>query len=221
MYKSLFKISLLLFGFTLFSCKENKQTTAEQKQVTAPPSVVQAANLNVAESSKKIPENADREVSFDIVNPFRKDDNENCYVNGATKLFHKTDNSFMLTKKDFAITDIDFSDIDYEGPGYTIYSYQSSVNKNMEVVIIEGQADIGTAWYYVIVLDGEDLVDKFYVKEPRANSETTDMKDFINVALKDKDLVLKFKKDKIARYSKPMANLRTEGSYLCFDKKIK
>lgn len=72
-----------------------------------------------------------------------------------------------------------------------------------------------------MVLDGEDLVDKFYVKEPRANSENTDMKDFINVALKDKDLVLKFKKDKIARYSKPMANLRTEGSYLCLDKKIK
>lgn len=220
MYKSFFKISLLLFGFTLFSCKENRQTAADQKQVAAP-SVVQAANLNVAESSKKTPEKADREVSFDIVSPFKKDDYENCYVHGTTKLIHKTDNSFMLTKKDFAITDVDFSDINYEGPGYTIYSYQSSANKNMEVVIIEGQADIGTAWYYVVVLDGEDLVDKFYVKEPRANSENTDMKDFINVALKDKDLVLKFKKDKIARYSKPMANLRTEGSYLCLDKKIK
>lgn len=219
MYKSLFKISLLLFGFTLFSCKENRQTTAEQKQVAAT-SVVQAANLNVAESSK-VQENADREISFDIVDPFRKDDYENCYVHGATRLIHKTDNSFMLTKKDFAITDVDFSDINYEGPGYTIYSYQSSANKNMEVIIIEGQADIGTAWYYVVVLDGEDLVDKFYVKEPRANSENTDMKDFINVALKDKDLVLKFQKDKIAGYSKSSPNLRTEGSYLCLDKKIK
>ncbi|MEC3875479.1 hypothetical protein [Chryseobacterium salviniae] len=220
MYKLFFKLSILLFGFTLFSCKENRQTTAEQKQLEAK-SVVQAANFTVAESSKKAPENIAHEISFDIVSPFRKDDNENCYVHGATKLFHKTDNSFMLTKKDFAITDVDFSDSNYEGPGYTIYSYQSSANKNMEVIIIEGQADIGTAWYYVVVLDGEDLVDKFYVKEPRANSETTDMKDFINVALKDKDLVLKFKKDKIARYSKPMANMRAEGSYLCLDKKIK
>lgn len=218
MFKSLFKISFLLFGLALFSCKDGQQ--AQDKQITSAV-VTQAANLNVPESNKKVPENANREISFDIINPFRKDDYENCYVHGSTKLIHKTDNSFMLTKKDFAITDVDFSDINYEGPGYTIYSYQSSANKNMEVIIIEGQADIGTAWYYVVVLDGEDLVDKFYVTEPRANSENTDMKDFINVALKDKDLVLKFKKDKIAGYSKSLANLRTEGSYLCLDKKIK
>ncbi len=220
MYKSLFKISILLFGLTFFSCKEKRQQVADDKKVTAP-AVIKAANLNVTESSKRTPERADQEISFDIVNPFRKDNYENCYVHGATRLIHKTDNSFMLTKKDFAITDVDFSDSNYEGPGYTIYSYQSSSNKNIEIIIIEGQADIGTAWYYVVVLDGEDLVDKFYVKEPRANSENTDMKDFINVALKDKDLILKFRKDKIARYSKPPADLRKEGGYLCLDKKIK
>ena len=219
MYKSLFKAVFFLFGLTLFGCKDNQASKENEKEATP---VSQKATITIAATDdKKVVTNLEKEISFDIIKPFKEDTSENSFVYGDTRLIHKTDNSFMLTKKDFAITDIDFSDINYEGPGFTMYSYQSSEDKKMEVIIIEGQADIGTAWYYVVVLNGEDLVDKFYVKEPRSNSETTDLKDFINVSLKDKNLILKFKKDKIAKYSKVTSNLKTSGNYLYLEKKIK
>jgi hypothetical protein len=218
MYKSLFKAVFLLFGLSLFSCKDNQASKENEKKVTP---VSQKATITIAATEdKKVVENVEKEISFDIVKSFKEDTSENSFVYGATRLIHKTDNSFMLTKKDFAITDIDFSDINYEGPGFTMYSYQSSEDKKMEVIIIEGQADIDTAWYYVIVLNGEDLEDKFYVKEPRSNSKTTDLKDFINVSLKGKNLILKFKKDKIAKYSKVTSNLKTSRNYLYLEKKI-
>jgi hypothetical protein len=218
MYKSLFKVVFLLFGLTLFGCKDNQASKENEKEATP---VSQKATITIAATEdKKVVTNLEKEISFDIIKLFKEDTSENSFVYGDTRLIHKTDNSFMLTKKDFAITDIDFSDINYEGPGFTMYSYQSSEDKKMEVIIIEGQADIGTAWYYVVVLNGEDLEDKFYVKEPRSNSETTNLKDFINVSLKDKNLILKFKKDKIAKYSKVTSNLKTSGNYLYLEKKI-
>lgn len=214
MYKSLFKV-VFLFGLILCSCKYNSQPSKESdKEITE----VSQKEVTVADVNNG--EKADKEIPFDIVKPFKEDTSENCFVNGDTKLTHKTDNSFILTKKDFAIIDVDFSDINYEGPGFTMYSYQSNEDKNKEVIIIEGQADIGTAWYYVIVLDGEDLLDKFYVKEPRTNSETTDLKDFMNVSLRDKTLICKFKKDKIAKYSKVSKNLKSAGNYLYLEKKL-
>ncbi len=89
------------------------------------------------------------------------------------------------------------SESNYEGPGYNIFSFQSKKNTPFEIVIIEATADIGTDWYYVIVLNNENLVDQFYIKEPRADSENTNIGDFIKISFKNNTLNLKFKKIKL------------------------
>ena len=124
----------------------------------------------------------------------------------------------MLTKKDFVVTDVDLSETNYEGPGFSMYSYQSEINKNIEIIIIEALADIGTSWYYVIVLNDNDLVDKFFIREPRSNSEVTEINDFISVFLNNKTLIFKFKKDKIAKYSKISPDLKNDLEYIYIEK---
>ena len=158
------------------------------------------------------------EIRFDIIHAFKQDESESSYVSFDTKLTYKTNSSFMLTKKDFVVTDVDLSEANYEGPGFSMYSYQSEINKNIEIIIIEALADIGTSWYYVIVLNDNDLVDKFFIREPRSNSEITEINDFISVFLNNKTLIFKFKKDKIAKYSKISPDLKNDLEYIYIEK---
>ncbi|WP_427872886.1 hypothetical protein [Flavobacterium sp. MMS24-S5] len=104
--------------------------------------------------------------------------------------------------------------------GFSMYSYESSKNKDIEIIIIEALADIGTNWYYVIILNKKDLVDKFYIKEPRSNSEITQIKDFLSIFFSNGTLVFKFKKDKIAKYSTVSPDLKSDLEYVYIEKKL-
>lgn len=71
-------------------------------------------------------------IPFSIIEVFKENANENAFVNSDTRLTIKASASFMLTKKDFIITDIDLSHTNYEGPGYIIYSYKSNEKKMLK-----------------------------------------------------------------------------------------
>lgn len=213
MFKPLYKIVLIL-SF-LVSCKYSNQSTQENndyKPISENQKVLKSENIKPKVSS---------EVDFDIIKPFKHVENESMFESDDIKLISKTDNSFMLTKKDFAIDDIDLSDSNYEGPGYNITLFKSKQNKELEIVILEATADIGTDWYYVIILNNESLVDKFYIKEPRADSENTNIGDFIKISLKKDILSLKFRKDKVARYSKNTENFKSDDQYFYLTRKLK
>lgn len=49
----------------------------------------------------------------------------------------------------------------------------------------------------LIVLNNENLVDQFYVKEPRSNSENTEIGDFIKTYMKNNMLTLNSEKIKL------------------------
>lgn len=83
-----------------------------------------------------------------------------------------------------------------------MFSFQSKENTQFEIIIIEASADIGTSWYYMIILNNENLVDKFYIKEPRANSENTNIGNFIKISIRNDMLNLKFKKIKLLNIQK-------------------
>lgn len=212
MLKPLYKIVFILS--CLISCKYSNQSTQEKDIKSTPDTqkVLKSDNIKPKISS---------ETDFDVIKPFKHIENENMFESGETKLISKSDNSFMLTKKDFAIDDIDLSESNYEGPGYNMFSFQSKQNAQFEIIVIEATADIGTDWYYVIVLNNENLADKFYIKEPRADSEHTNIGDFIKISMKDDMLNLKFKKDKIAKYSKNTSNLKSDHQYFYLTRKIK
>lgn len=211
MLKPFYRIFFILTF--LVSCKYSNQSTQEKdpKATSDTPKILKSENINPKISS---------EIDFDIIKPFKHIENESRFESGDIKLISKTDNSFMLTKKDFAVDEIDLSESNYEGPGYNIFSFQSKQNTPFEIVIIEATADIGTDWYYVIVLNNENLVDQFYIKEPRADSENTNIGDFIKISFKNNTLNLKFKKDKIAKYSKNTENLKSDNQYFYLTRKI-
>ena len=212
MFKLIYKIIFIL-SF-LISCKYSNQSPPEKDTETTSDTkkVSKSENINPEKSS---------EIDFDIIKPFKHIENESLFESGDTKLISKTDNSFMLTKKDFAIDDIDLSESNYEGPGYSMFSFQSKENTQFEIIIIEASADIGTSWYYMIILNNENLVDKFYIKEPRANSENTNIGNFIKISIRNDMLNLKFKKDQIAKYSKNINNLKSDNQYFYLTHKLK
>lgn len=213
-----FSFYKLVFILPLFiSCKYSKEHNK-----TAIPATQQVS----VSGTKQVPkiENVKSQViietDFNVIKPFKYIENDNKYINNDTQLIIKSDNTFMLTKKDFVVDDIDLSESNYEGPGYNIFSFQSKSNSQFEIVVIEATADIGTDWYYVIILNNENLIDKFYIKEPRANSENTSIGDFIKISMKNDILNIKFKKDKIAKYSEKINNLKSDSQYYYLTKQI-
>ena len=215
MYNTVLK-SFILFGILLISCKQNNQSYPKENEIISK-SDYKKVSSNVQKNDSSYTK---KQISFDIIHSFKEETNESSYICFDTRLTYKTENSFMLTKKDFVISEVDLSETNYEGPGFSIYSYESSMNKDIEIIIIEALADIGTSWYYVIILNKTDLVDKFYIKEPRSNSEITQINDFISVFLNNETLIFKFKKDKIAKYSIVPPDLKSDLKYIYIEKKL-
>lgn len=215
MYNTFLK-SLILFGVMLSGCKQEHPSYSKENKV-----IIKSDSTKVSSIvEKKDSIYVKKEISFDIIHSFKEDASESSYICFDTRLTYKTDNSFMLTKKDFSITDVDLSETNYEGPGFSIYSYESNMNKDMGIIIIEALADIGTNWYYVIILNKNNLVDKFYIKEPRSNSEITQIKDFISIFLNNGTLIFKFKKNKIAQYSIVPPDLKSDLKFIYIEKKL-
>lgn len=209
--------SFLFFGIILLSsCKQDNRFHPKENEIIIKSDSIMVSTIIEKNDSSYIKE----EISFDIIHSFKEDITKKNYICFDTRLTYKTDNSFILTKKDFVITDVDLSETNYEEPGFSIYSYESKENKDIEIIIIEALADIGTSWYYVILLNKNDLVDKFYIKEPRSNSEMTQIKDFISIFLNNGTLIFKFKKDKIAKYSTVRSDLKSDLEYVYIEKKL-
>lgn len=212
--KVFFKFIILII-LAFLSCKENNKLSSKEID-----SKTKIDSLNKTVIDLKVDSVSKKEIPFSNVEVFRENTNEKAFVNSDVRLTNKTATSFILTKKDFKIADIDLSDTNYEGPGYLVYSFKSSEIKNVEIIIIEATADIGTDWYYAIVLENSDLIDKFFIKEPRANSEITKIEDFLSVFLNNDSLIFKFKKSEIAKYSIVPSNLKEDNENIYFEKKL-
>lgn len=165
-------------------------------------------------------EEGDAKDSFSFINTFKHDDKETLFTCDNIKLILKAGNRFVLTKKGLEAGAIDLSDAGYDGPGFMMYLFRSEKDKDNEVILIEATADIGTAWYYAIVLSKDKLIDQFYIKEPRTNSETTKIHNFIKIYQDKEGILFRFNKRKIAPYSKIPADLNADGDYVYLIKHV-
>jgi hypothetical protein len=95
--------------------------------------------------------------------------------------------------------------VGYDGPGFIIYF--SEISKEYQNIIVEATGDIGTAWYYSIVIKNDKIVNQFYIKEPRTNSDKFSLDEFIKITLVKDSILYKFKKSLISSYS----NIPSEG----------
>lgn len=180
---------------TWVSCKKPLENGVEQKS--------EISKYEIPESDKFI--------------PLQK--NQNDFQGEGYKLrFNDANGNFTLFKGSRNLGEITLGQINYEGPGFSAY-----INKNNQIenIIIEATADIGTAWYYSVIIKDHVISNQFLIDEPRSNSDLYTIDKFITVRQIDDSLQYKFNKKLIAKYSKVTSELRSDENYFYLLKPIK
>lgn len=124
---------------------------------------------------------------------------------------------FTLYKNNQKLGNITF-DGGYDGPGFSVYLAE---NRGVDNIIIEAEADIGTAWYYSIILENDTIVNQFFIDEPRTNSELYSLDKFITLSISGDSLNYRFKKDLVAKYSEIPKELKSDTNYIYLEKAIR
>ena len=150
-------------------------------------------------------------IYFNEISRFEEDTSS--YTLENINIVINNTNVLTLKKVNKVISNISL-DTNYEGPGFQIYSYKNKQHSNTEVIVIEATADIGVAWYYIILLDNGSIIKQFYVKEPRHNSDSIDIKDFLEIYCSNRQLTLKFRKKHIATYSIIPKSLKRDKNFI-------
>jgi hypothetical protein len=194
-------VHLIILGFSvsIFQCKENSHIENKSNKIPA-------INLNTIQ----------KDVSGDTVyyDIFEKciQTNDTLYKASNIEVTFQ-DAAFNVSIGSARYIKIHLDATDYEGPGYSLSLFSSSKSGSSKLLIIEAQADLGTAWYYAVFMEGNKIVSEYRIKEPRSNSEIYSIDTFIK-ACKIKDTyMLQFKDDLIASYSKVPDNLLHMNGY--------
>jgi hypothetical protein len=101
----------------------------------------------------------------------------------------------------------------YDGPGFSIYRFASPTDGNRSVLLVEAQADPGTAWYVIALVEKGRIVQQHFIDEPRSNSEQHAVPGFINVFYTKKQYIMRMKKSLVAGYSKIPPGMKEDGEY--------
>lgn len=157
-------------------------------------------------------------ILLDNVTSFSVSEDEEIYSASDFKLrYHPDENFFVVTKNNDSIGKVDFDNQPFDGVGYNVYQYESKKTEN-KVLVFEALADIGTAWYYLALLDNESVIKTFFVHEPLANSDEVGLNDFLHISLKEKKCCLKFNKKLVAKYSTIPNEAKTDTNFIYLTK---
>ena len=152
-------------------------------------------------------------VFLDRIKQFDEQKAGSQYVVDDYKLQYKNEeNTFVFSYKHQVINIIDFERRDFEGVGYNIFLYDSPKSK-IKTIIFEALADIGTAWYYVVLMNNNKVVKKQFIDEPRADSDKISIQKFLSIYLENSNCIFRFDKKYLARYSQIPKNIKTDNQY--------
>lgn len=151
---------------------------------------------------------------FYQVNPFKeKIEGVEYEVDKFLITYKNVENEFTIIEEKKTIGSINFDGKDFDGVGYNIFLYKTPKSE-IKFIIFEALADIGTAWYYVVMLKNNKIVNKFYIKEPRANSDNISLNEFLSIGFNKSDYFFKFNKKHIANYSIIPKDLKSDKQYV-------
>jgi hypothetical protein len=198
-------LGLLLF---IFQCKEKSRVENKLNQIPS---------INVAQVQDNLIGDT---ICYTTFEKFIQT-NDTLYKTSNINVINK-DDAFYLSIGSNEYKKIDFDGADYEGPGYSLSLFSTSKEHSSKLIIIEAQADIGTAWYYAVCLEDNKIISECMIKEPRSNSEMYPIEKFVKACKSHNTYILMFKDDLIAPYSKVPDNLlHTNGYYILEIKKMK
>lgn len=189
---------LLLVGSILYvGCKDNK---------TIEPS----GKINQVTEKKTITSDS---IPLDDIIRFNLNEEETTYSATNFKLeYNPVENLFIIIKDNDSISKINFDNRSFDGVGYNVFLYQSKKSED-KVLVFEAIADIGTAWYYFVVINNQKVIKTFFVDEPRANSELVSLNDFLSISLKGQECLLKLDKKRVAQYSTIPQGIKTDKHF--------
>lgn len=147
--------------------------------------------------------------------------NDTTYKASNFEFLNRNGLIYLHTKSNDNYKIIDFEGVDYDGPGYSFFLFNSLKTQLNKLIVIEAQSDIGTAWYYFIFVENDNITDTFIIKEPRSNSELYSIDKFIKVYKTNNKYVLMFKSELVAKYSKVSSSLSQRDGYYVLEKSIR
>ncbi len=182
-------------------------------------SLIQCSNnSNNYSKSTEIAESINNDtIVLDNISKFKANQNATIFTLNNEHLEYKPNNTFDLFIDKKHIGNIGFENKSSDIPGYSVWNYKSEKSNEYKIILIEAEADIGTAWYKIIILKEEQILTSFFIDEPRSNSEQYTMNQFITMMIHDNILTIKFTKRLIEKYSKIPGNLSSDEKYLYMD----
>lgn len=192
----------------MFQCKE-KSFVENKSNGTPPINMTQLQGNMLADT-----------IYYDVFEKFIQT-NDTLYKTSNINVINKND-AFYLSIDSNEYIKIDLDGMNYEGPGYSLSLFSTSKEYSSKLIIIEAQADIGSAWYYAVFIEDDTVISECMIKEPRSNSEMYSIEKFVKAYKSHDTYILMFKDDLIASYSKVPDNLlHVDGYYILEIKPLK
>lgn len=172
------------------------------------------AKYEIDKNEPKITYNIKNNTSLDDIKQFISNKDETIYYVEDFKLYYNNENNtFKLEKSKKYLATINFENRDFDGVGFNVYLFQSKKIKQ-KAIVFEALADIGTAWYYAILLDDNIVKKMIFINEPRSNSDEISLNRFLSIDMTDDNYLFKFNKKYLAKYSTIPKNLKTDDNFI-------
>lgn len=151
---------------------------------------------------------------LNTISEFASNSSQTKYSLGEYSLsFTERENSFIVTNHNRRIGTISLGNRYCEGPGFQISKIDGAGAKYY-VILVEALADVGTAWYSVTLWYENSLISSLFIDDPRANSDITELKDFVAVLMTNDSWIIRLNKKRIANYSHIPAGYKTNMDFV-------
>lgn len=130
------------------------------------------------------------------------------------------DNRFIMQANDESIGVVDIPKEKPQAADYRMDLFRANENKDVRIIVINAAGVMGTAWYHIIILAKNKMVEDFTIEEPRADFANTRIEDFMSFKMVGPELVISFRKDKIADHTRDNYGLQSDGKYLYMTRKV-
>ena len=203
--KKLKILAAILFVIIFFNCKKDNPNVSIEEQ-------------NNNKNSERLTDT----LQYDIVKNLKVDESETVFETGKFRFTYNSENgSFDLFENNLKLKNINFDNRDYDGPGFLITLFESKININKKIFIIEATADIGTEWYYSIILENRRVIKSFFIDEPKSNSDNYNIDKFINISSINDSFIFRFDKNLILKNSKIPSDFKSDSKYIYLNTSIK
>jgi hypothetical protein len=154
-------------------------------------------------------------LAFSAVTAFSSNESQSAFTapGGWNVRSFESGENLVVEKNKKAVGKIDIASKKYDGPGFSMYEYACPADSSRSVLLLEAQADPGTAWYCAALVENGSIKEQLFIDEPRSNSEIQAVSDFISVFYTRNQYIFRFNKKLVAGYSQTPPGMKEDMNY--------